>query len=250
LLLRRFFDDEMMVGPELKQENRGETKHLLLGGCFAWHSKVETKQETSFEFAFRFTWNARERRWECFCFHTWNEITKFATLLPNYPRFHRRTQENIGISAHDSTRPFSILPITRFRSGYIVNSDFFCCFGNSNDFTYQQATPPDRTTYAKCDSATCGRSRRNGTRCLRVSFLETWNAQEKALVCFEKRNAGENRVSFLLFHYRRVSTLALDDGWWMRSRVCSHNVQKASSRSKQVSGFSLDPLDASIATDL
>jgi len=40
------------VGPELKQENRGETKHLLLGGCFAWHSKVETKQKTSFEFTF------------------------------------------------------------------------------------------------------------------------------------------------------------------------------------------------------
>jgi len=28
-----------LLGPELKQENRGETKHLLLGGCFAWHSK-------------------------------------------------------------------------------------------------------------------------------------------------------------------------------------------------------------------
>ena len=42
------------VGPELKQENRGETKHQLFGGCFAWHSKVETKQETSSEFMFRF----------------------------------------------------------------------------------------------------------------------------------------------------------------------------------------------------
>ena len=44
-----------VIGPELKQENRGETKHLLFGGCFAWHSRVETKQETSFEFTFRFT---------------------------------------------------------------------------------------------------------------------------------------------------------------------------------------------------
>jgi hypothetical protein len=43
------------LGPELKQENRGETKHQLFGGCFAWHSKVETKQETSYEFTFRFT---------------------------------------------------------------------------------------------------------------------------------------------------------------------------------------------------
>jgi len=43
------------VGPELKQENRGETKHQLFGGCFAWHSKVETKQEISYEFTFRFT---------------------------------------------------------------------------------------------------------------------------------------------------------------------------------------------------
>ena len=23
-----------------------------------------------------------------------------------------------------------------------MNSDFFCCFGNFNDFIYQQATPP------------------------------------------------------------------------------------------------------------
>jgi len=45
----------LYVGPELKQENRGETKQLLFGGCFAWHSRVETKQETSFEFTFRFT---------------------------------------------------------------------------------------------------------------------------------------------------------------------------------------------------
>ena len=34
------------IGPELKQGNRGETKHLLFGGCFAWHSRAETKQET------------------------------------------------------------------------------------------------------------------------------------------------------------------------------------------------------------
>jgi len=32
-------DRYLYLGPELKQENRGETKHLLFGGCFAWHSK-------------------------------------------------------------------------------------------------------------------------------------------------------------------------------------------------------------------
>ena len=47
--------NNQQLGPELKQENRGETKHQLFGGCFAWHSKVETKQETSSEFMFRFT---------------------------------------------------------------------------------------------------------------------------------------------------------------------------------------------------
>jgi len=184
-------------------------KHLLFGGCFAWHSRVETKQETSFEFTFRFTWNARGGRWECFCFNSWNETTKFATLFPNLPRFHPRTQANIHISAHDSIGPSSILPITRVVSGYFVKSDCFMLLRKFLWFYIPTSNSPERTTYSKYEYATCGRSRRNGTRCLSVSFLETWNTQGNTLVCFEKRNAGENRVSFPLFHYRRVSTLAL-----------------------------------------
>jgi len=132
----------------------------------------------------------------------WNALSKF-------PRFHPRTQANIDISAYNSIGPSSILPITWFLNGYFVNSDNSVLLRKFLWFYLPTSNRPERTTYAKCESATCGRSRRNGTRCLSVSFLETWNAQGNTLVCFEKRNAGEKRVSFLLFHYRHVSTLAL-----------------------------------------
>jgi hypothetical protein len=105
--------------------------------------------------------------------------------------------------------PSSILPITRFQWGKYVNSDYFVLLRRFLWFYSPTSNRPERTTYAKCESATCGRSRRNGARCLSVSFPETWNAQGYTLVCFEKRNAGKNRASFLLFHYRHVSTLAL-----------------------------------------
>ena len=52
-----------------------------------------------------------------------NALSKFPTLFPNFPRFQSRTQANIHISAHDSIGPSSILPITRFLSGYFVNSE-------------------------------------------------------------------------------------------------------------------------------
>jgi len=126
-----------------------------------------------------------------------------------FPRFHPRTQANIDISANDPIGPSSILPITRFLRGEYVNSDYFVLLRKFLWFYLPTSNRPERTTYSKCESATCGRSRRNGTRCLSVSFPEAWNAQGYTLVCFEKRNAGENRVSFLLFNYRHVSTLAL-----------------------------------------
>ena len=132
----------------------------------------------------------------------WNAPSKF-------PRFHPRTQANIDISAYDSIGPSSILPITWFLNGYFVNSDYSVLLRKFLWFYLPTSNRPERTTHAKCESATCGRSRGNGTQCLSVSFPEAWNAQGYTLVCFEKRNAGENRVSFLLFHYRRVSTLAL-----------------------------------------
>jgi len=135
-----------------------------------------------------------------------NEIRN---ALSNFPRFHPRTQANIDISAYDSIGPSSILPITRFLRGYCVNSDYFVLLRKFLWSNLPTSNRPEKTTYAKYESATCGRSRRNGTRCLSVSFPETWNAQGYTLVCFEKRNAGENPVSFLLFHYRHVSTLAL-----------------------------------------
>jgi len=157
---------------------------------------------------FRFSWIARGGRWKCFCFHSWNETAKSATLFPNFPPI---SPPNAGKYRHFRPRLHRAVLFCQLRGfevGVLRIPTILCCFGTFYDFIHPQATPPVRTKFAKCESATCGRSWRNGTRRLIVSFLETRNAQGNTLVCFKKRNAGENRVSFLLFHYQRVSTLA------------------------------------------
>ena len=139
----------LQIGPELKQENRGETNHRLSGGCFAWHSKVETKQETSFEFTFHFTWNTRGGRWECVCFQSLTETSKFATLCPNFPRLpksHPQTQAIIYISAHDprlhrAVFYFSNYAVSKWAFSWIPT--VFCCFGSLYSL-YTHKQPPPR----------------------------------------------------------------------------------------------------------
>jgi len=161
--------------------------------------KSRNETENWFRSYVSFLVKLTRKRLENSCFHSWNETSKFTTLLK---------QENFDVSAHDSTGPCSVLSITRFLWEYFVKFDYNALLRN---FLWLHI--PARNFFPsesqEGESMTCGRSRRNGTRCLHVSFLETRNAQGKALVCFEKRNTGENRALFLLFHCWHASTRAL-----------------------------------------
>ena len=58
--------------------------------------------------------------------------------------------------------PSSILPITRFLSGYFVNSDYFCLFGIIYDFIYQQAIPPRELRMRNANPRPAGEAEETG----------------------------------------------------------------------------------------
>ena len=95
-----------------------------------------------------------------------NPLSKFPPISPpnagKYRHFRPRLHRAVFYFANYAV---STWVFREFRLFFVASEGLWFYIPTSN--------PPERTTYAKCESALCGRSRRNGTRCLSVSFLET-----------------------------------------------------------------------------
>ena len=91
---------------------------------------------------FRFSWIARGGRWKCFCFHSWNETAKSATLFPNFPPI---SPPNAGKYRHFRPRLHRAVLFCQLRGfevGVLRIPTILCCFGTFYDFIHPQATPP------------------------------------------------------------------------------------------------------------
>ena len=90
-----------------------------------------------------------------------------------------------------------------------MNSDYFCLFGSIYGFIYQQAIPPRELRMRNANPRPAGEAEETGLGASVFRFSKHETPREMHWSVSRNETPAKNRVSFLLFHSRRVSTLAL-----------------------------------------